>query len=166
MAAVAILPIAIGWPQLPGPVATHWGVDGQPDGATSKSWLWVLPLALVILGLLVSLQMRRDGRPSAESCGLVGLLGGIPKGHSSSSTGCDSVGRHISESRSSDPNSEIVFPTAAAKALPASLRRCLTSGSCRAADTEPATWFQAEARVPKASFISCSEGPFSLAARW
>ena len=31
---------AIGWPQLPGPVATHWGVDGQPDGATSKSWLW------------------------------------------------------------------------------------------------------------------------------
>lgn len=77
MVALAVMPIAIGWSQLPDPVATHWGLDGQPDGATSKSWVWLLPLALVFLGLLISLLMRRDGKPSAESCGLVGLLGGI-----------------------------------------------------------------------------------------
>lgn len=77
LAVLALLPLVLGWSGLPDPVATHWGAGGQPDGATSKTWLCVLPLALVALGLLISLLMRRDGRPSAESFALVGLLGGM-----------------------------------------------------------------------------------------
>lgn len=77
LAVLALVPYAIGWSDLPDPVATHWGLGGHPDGATSKTWLWVLPLALVALGLLISLLMRRDGKPSAESFALVGLLGGM-----------------------------------------------------------------------------------------
>ena len=77
LAVIALVPLVLGWSALPDPVATHWGSGGQADGATSKAWLWVLPLALVALGLLISLLMRRDGKPSAESCALVGLLGGM-----------------------------------------------------------------------------------------
>jgi hypothetical protein len=77
LALLAILPLVIGWSELPDPVATHWGLGGVPDGATSKLWLWVLPVAIVLLGLVVSMLMHRDGKPSAESFALVGLLGGM-----------------------------------------------------------------------------------------
>lgn len=87
----------------------------------------------------------------------------IALGGYSSSSPSRLVGVHRSASRSSSPNSLMVRPTAAAKALPASLILRLTSGSSNAADTEPATWFQAPASVPKASLISSSVGPSSLA---
>lgn len=47
-----LLPIAIGlllWDQLPGTMATHWGVDGAVDGTSSK-WVGVFVLPLIMAG--------------------------------------------------------------------------------------------------------------------
>lgn len=53
----------------------------------------------------------------------------------------------------------MVLPIAVANAAPASFNLCLTSGSWRADETEPATWFQAPRSVSKASLTSSSDGP-------
>lgn len=68
-------------------------------------------------------------------------------------------------SRSSSPSPEMVRPTAVAKALPASLSFLLTTGSCKAEETDPATWLQALVSVPNASLISSWVGPSSDATR-
>ena len=50
---VILLPIVLGlilWNQLPDSFATHWGVDGQPDGWMDKG-LAVFLLPVLMLGM-------------------------------------------------------------------------------------------------------------------
>ena len=50
---ITLLPIAASvllWDKLPDVVATHWGVDGEPDG-WSKKWVAVIGLPLVLCAL-------------------------------------------------------------------------------------------------------------------
>ena len=50
---VILLPILVGlilWDQLPESFATHWGIDGQADGFSSKGFaIFFLPLFLVAI---------------------------------------------------------------------------------------------------------------------
>jgi uncharacterized membrane protein len=43
------------WPQLPGQVATHWGVDGQPNGWSSPAFAaFLMPGVMALMTLLFS----------------------------------------------------------------------------------------------------------------
>lgn len=77
MLVAGLVPILVGWSDLPDPVATHWGPGGAPNGSIPKAWIWALPVFVVGLGLSMTSFLRRDGRPSAESVAILGLLGGI-----------------------------------------------------------------------------------------
>lgn len=54
--ALILLPIVFGllmWDQLPAAVATHWGIDGQPDGWSGKGFsVFFMPLFLLGMHLL------------------------------------------------------------------------------------------------------------------
>lgn len=50
------------WSRLPAEVATHWGMNGEPDGWSSKPVLFVLPAMLVLLALLFMVLPRIDPR--------------------------------------------------------------------------------------------------------
>ena len=77
LAVLALLPFVLGWSSLPDPVASHWGLDGAPDGAMPRSLVWLLPIAVVTLGAVLAVLFRADGRPSAESAAILGVMGGI-----------------------------------------------------------------------------------------
>ncbi len=77
LAILGSLPVLINWSSLPDPVATHWGLDGTPNGH-SPLWLAaLLPAFVVAVGVLLALALQRDGNPSAEGVAVVGLVGGV-----------------------------------------------------------------------------------------
>lgn len=50
-------------PQLPERVATHWGLDGQPDGWSSRTFaLWLLPMLGIGAALLFAVLPKVDPR--------------------------------------------------------------------------------------------------------
>ena len=75
------------WPHLPARIPTHFGPDGQPNGYTSRSSIWLVTLALPLgTALLFSVLPRLDPkhRLDGESVNfhklrlaLVGLLSGM-----------------------------------------------------------------------------------------
>lgn len=71
------LPLLLGWGNLPDPVASHWGVGGDPDGSMPRLVVGALPVLLVGLGLLTTSLFRVEGRPTAEAMAMVGLMGGL-----------------------------------------------------------------------------------------
>lgn len=74
---VGWVPLLVGWSHLPDPTATHWGVNGMPDG---RMPLWALPLLMIFIvsiGLLTTSLFRFEGRPTAEAFAMVGLMGGL-----------------------------------------------------------------------------------------
>jgi uncharacterized membrane protein len=75
LAAIA-LPIPLMADSLPDPIATHWGLDGRPDGSADPTALWlsVTGVWLVLWGVL-AIRARKGGRmPEAV---LVLALGGF-----------------------------------------------------------------------------------------
>lgn len=64
--AVTLLPILIGlllWKQLPDSVATHWGIDSQPNGYSSKALaVFGIPVILLLLHLLCVAATNMDPR--------------------------------------------------------------------------------------------------------
>lgn len=74
---LGLIPIALGWAGLPDPVATHWGANGQPDGAMSRSLIWLLSVGMALLGLVIASLLRSGGRPSAEGFAILGFMGGV-----------------------------------------------------------------------------------------
>ena len=71
------IPLGIGWSHLPDPAATHWGIDGVPNGNMP---IWALPLLVVgtiAIALLTTSLFRVEGRPTAEAFAMVGMLGGV-----------------------------------------------------------------------------------------
>lgn len=61
---LTVLPILIGlvlWDRLPDSIATHWGMDGQANGYSSKaSTVFILPCILVILHLFAFFLVLND----------------------------------------------------------------------------------------------------------
>jgi hypothetical protein len=77
LAIAGLVPLVVGWNDLPDPVTTHWGPNGLPDGTTAQAWLWVLPVGLAALGLVVAWSLRTGDGPSAEGVALLGFLGSM-----------------------------------------------------------------------------------------
>lgn len=77
MAMLGVLPLLIGWSQLPDPVAIHWGIDGSPDNAWPKIATAFLPVGMVAIGLFTTSLFRIEGKPTAEAVAIVGLMGGV-----------------------------------------------------------------------------------------
>jgi len=61
---VLLLPILAGvilWDKLPNEIATHWGVDGNPDGYSSKAFaVFGLPIIILSMHLLASLITAKN----------------------------------------------------------------------------------------------------------
>jgi len=53
MIAVAIIATVLLYPHFPARVATHWGLNGQPNGFSPKGALWVLGPGVLILILVL-----------------------------------------------------------------------------------------------------------------
>jgi hypothetical protein len=74
---VSLLPLALGWARLPDPVATHWGVDGDPDGRMALVAVPWLAVGLIAVALSTTSLFRVEGTPSAEAFAMVGVMGGL-----------------------------------------------------------------------------------------
>lgn len=77
MVVIGLIPLAIGWGDLPDPVATHWGLGGAPNGSTPLPWVPVIGVGLVAVGLLTTSLFREKGQPTAEAFAMLGLMGGL-----------------------------------------------------------------------------------------
>ena len=77
MVIIGLIPLAIGWGNLPDPVATHWGLGGAPNGSTPLPWVPVIGVGLVAVGLLTTSLFREKGQPTAEAFAMLGLMGGL-----------------------------------------------------------------------------------------
>lgn len=52
--AAAIVTTVLVYPHLPVRVATHWGMNGQPNGFSPKSALWIFGPGFLVLILALS----------------------------------------------------------------------------------------------------------------
>ncbi len=77
MVAVGLVPLVIVWSHMPDPVATHWGIDGVPNGNIPLATVPLLVVFMVAIALLTTSLFRIEGRPTAEAFAMVGLLGGL-----------------------------------------------------------------------------------------
>jgi uncharacterized membrane protein len=63
---IAALAVAVSiwvYPQLPPTVATHWGLNGTPNGYSSRLWaLSIIPLMLVIMTVIFNVLPKIDPR--------------------------------------------------------------------------------------------------------
>ncbi len=75
--AFGMVPLAVGWSRLPDPVASHWGVSGDPDGSLPLVAVPLILLGLIAIGLITTSLFRVEGEPTAEAFAMVGLLGGM-----------------------------------------------------------------------------------------
>jgi hypothetical protein len=74
---VSLVPLALGWAPMPDPVATHWGVDGDPNGSMALVAVPWLTVGLIVVGLFTTSMFRVEGIPSAEAFAMVGVMGGL-----------------------------------------------------------------------------------------
>ena len=72
-----LLPVAAGlalWDQLPEQIATHWGLNGQPDGWSSKaSAVFALPLVILAVNWVGMLAVSRDPGNQGQNRKIKGL---------------------------------------------------------------------------------------------
>ena len=75
---VILLPIVFGlllWNQLPDTFATHWGVDGQPDGWSSKAFaVFVMPILLVAMQFFCLWITEKTNRGNEQSPKVMNLI--------------------------------------------------------------------------------------------
>ena len=75
---VILLPIALGlilWDQLPASFATHWGVDGQPDGWMKKGLaVFLTPVLLMALNLFCVWITDLTNRGNAQSPKVMNMI--------------------------------------------------------------------------------------------
>src|SRR6266851_6346803 len=63
IAALAVAMSIWAYPQLPPTVATHWSLNGTPDGYSSRLWaLSIIPLMLVIMTVIFNVLPKIDPR--------------------------------------------------------------------------------------------------------
>lgn len=75
---VILLPILVGlllWNQLPDSFATHWGVDGQPDGWSSKGFaIFFVPVFLLLMNLFCVWITDLTNRGNEQSPKVMNLI--------------------------------------------------------------------------------------------
>ena len=75
---VYVLPILVGlvlWNQLPERMTTHWGVDGQPDGWSSKAFaVFAMPILLVAMQFFCVWITDRTNRGNEQSPKVMNLI--------------------------------------------------------------------------------------------
>ena len=75
---IILLPIVFGlllWDQLPETFATHWGVDGQPDGWSSKAFaVFATPILLVAMQFFCVWITDRTNRGNEQSPKVMNLI--------------------------------------------------------------------------------------------
>src|SRR6266849_476538 len=63
IAALAVAMSILAYPQLPPTVATHWSLNGTPDGYSSRLWaLVIIPLMLVVMTVIFNVLPKIDPR--------------------------------------------------------------------------------------------------------
>src|SRR2546427_12121326 len=63
IAALAVAMSVWAYPQLPPTVATHWSLNGTPDGFSSRFWaLAIVPLVLVVMTAVFNVLPKVDPR--------------------------------------------------------------------------------------------------------
>ncbi len=63
IAALAVAMSIWAYPQLPPTVATHWSLNGTPDGYSSRLWaLVIIPLMLVVMTVIFNVLPKIDPR--------------------------------------------------------------------------------------------------------
>ena len=75
---IILLPILFGlavWEQLPEQIATHWGINGKPDGWSSKaSAVFTFPLVLFAIHLLCVIFTGKDPKNAEQNKKLLGMV--------------------------------------------------------------------------------------------
>lgn len=75
---IILLPIVFGlllWDQLPDTFATHWGVDGQPDGWSSKAFaVFAMPILLVAMQFFCLWITEKTNRGNEQSPKVMNLI--------------------------------------------------------------------------------------------
>lgn len=79
MLILGLVPVLVGFGigDLPDPVASHWGIDGRPDGHLPLAGLPLVVLGMIGVALLTTSLFRIEGRPTAEAVAVTGLMGGL-----------------------------------------------------------------------------------------
>lgn len=76
VAAVVVLPLLV-WDRLPDPMASHWGVSGQPDQAMARLLEYVLIAAVTAVLALGPLVAARVSMPRTSARVLVAVAWGV-----------------------------------------------------------------------------------------
>ena len=75
---ILLLPILVGlilWDSLPDQLVTHWGIDGQPDGWSGKSFVvFGLPLILLAIHWFGIFFTVKDPKNAAQSLKIIGMM--------------------------------------------------------------------------------------------
>ncbi len=75
---IILFPILVGlllWDKLPDTIATHWGVDGEPNGFSSKAFVvFGLPLILFALQWICLLVTSWDNKQVSQSLKALGII--------------------------------------------------------------------------------------------
>ena len=75
---ITLLPILVGlllWDSLPDPMPTHWGVDGQVDGWSSKPVaIFGLPLFLVVIQWFCIFFTSKDPKNAEQNNKIMGMI--------------------------------------------------------------------------------------------
>lgn len=73
----AVVPAVVATGNLPDPIATHWGGDGQPNGSLTLLAFVLLPLGIMVVGVVLGFLFRSHGEPTPEAAAITGLMGGV-----------------------------------------------------------------------------------------
>jgi hypothetical protein len=80
MILTAVAPVVLFESELPGVIASHWGVDGRPDDSLPVWGVVLATIGLIGLGAAIALLVRRPEGPSAESAGIATFFGALASG--------------------------------------------------------------------------------------
>jgi len=77
--ALAVLPFAVAWHRLPEPLATHWSLGGEPNGALPRISALAIHAGGGALAALAAFVVTRPGARSRVSaaCGLAAFMGAL-----------------------------------------------------------------------------------------
>src|SRR6185312_5294945 len=78
--ALGVIPFAIAWDRLPEPMASHWGLSGQPNGALPRVSMIGIHATATALAAFVAWLMTRPGtrsRTVSATCGITAFVGSM-----------------------------------------------------------------------------------------
>lgn len=80
LAVAGVAPFVIFAGELPSPMASHWGIDGRPDGSMPAWGVALGMLGTLGLGVLIGALLRRPKEPSSTSAAMLAALGVLAAG--------------------------------------------------------------------------------------